>query len=312
MFLNVTGVQTCVLPTYAMLSCQTRGGQYAYTREGQCYWGKLAYRKLDRDATSDMTGVDEISVELMGGVQVALWDDVRLGFALGYEKSESTSKSTTQTLGETDGQRIQGGFVLKNQWGPVNAYLNLAGSFGRYDSERSVLLTGPTDIAKGEQDIASAMSRLRLSYLVDMGSVYLRPMVDLSATYINLGGYTETGSSANMAISETDTWMLSVAPSIELGGEFRTAGNTVVRPYVRAGATFLNTDELSVSANFANAPVGVTPFLITGKIEDVYADVEAGMHFLTDNGLNLRFTYDGRFAEHSQQHAGSVKVGVKY
>lgn len=122
----------------AMLSCTEREGPNAFTRQGQCYWAKVTARRLDRDATNSGPGVAETATEISGGVQVKLWDQLRLGLALGWEDLRSTTFDRTQRLGEGEGGRFQAGLVLKNQWGPINAYLNVAGSWANYDLDRYV------------------------------------------------------------------------------------------------------------------------------------------------------------------------------
>ena len=293
----------------AMLSCAERDGEYAYTREGKCYYAKATVRRLDREATSGGAGVKEDGVEFMGGVQVALWDHVRLGFALGYESTRSDSFDLSQKLGQTSGSRTSAGIVIKDQWGPVNAYLNLGGSFGSYDHQRFVNLAGIGGTATATQDVVSGISRLRLSYLNDKGVWYWKPLIDFGATYINAGGYTEQNAgAANLRVTGFDKWMLSVMPGIEFGGQMRDANDTIYRPYVRLGATFFDNQSYSVTANFDSAPVGLAPFIVTNKLDSVFGDVEVGVHVLTLSGFNVRLNYEGRFGEHSMQNAGTVKA----
>ncbi len=294
-----------------MLSCTEREGPSAYTREGQCYWAKVTARRLDRDATGASPGVDERSTDFSGGVQVKLWDELRLGLALGWEDLHSSTFDETQRLGQGDGGRFHAGVVLKNQWGPVNAYLNVVGSWANFDLDRYVNVAGVGAVAHADQDVTSLITRLRLSYLMDMGPWYLKPLVDLSATYVRLGGYTETGAgAANLNVSATRDWILAVSPGVELGFQAALADGTLLRPYIRGGVTFLDTDEVSVQTSFAAAP-GV-PFTVSGRVEDVYGDVEAGLHVLTTAGINVRLNYEGRFAEDSRQHAGSVKFSAPW
>lgn len=295
----------------AMLSCTEREGPNAYTREGQCYWAKVTARRLDRDATSRGPGVDETATEISGGVQVKLWDQLRLGLALGWEDLQSSTFDQTQRLGKGEGGRFQAGVVVKNQWGPINAYLNVAGSWANYDLDRYVGLPGIGNLAEADQDVTSLVTRLRLSYLMDAGPWYVKPLVDIAATHIRLGGYTETGAGvANLAVAGTRDWIFSVTPAIEAGFQIGSADGTIFRPYARAGVTLLDTDEVAVSTSFAAAP-GV-PFTIKGRVEDVYGDVEAGVHVLTTQGINMRLNYEGRFGEDSRQHAGSLKLSAPW
>lgn len=296
----------------AMLSCATRDGEYAYTREGKCYYAKLTVRRLEHDASAAGAGVKETGTEAMGGVQFDIGGERRLGLAFGYEDINSKAFSTVQSLGSSEGQRFQGGVVLKDQWGPINAYLNITGNYTDLDSKRFVNLGGFTN-ALAEHEVISGLVKLRLSYLRDMGAWYVKPLVDVGASYIHLGGYTETGAGAfNLTVASSDKWLFSVMPGLEIGGEMRDGGGTIWRPYIRAGVTVFNDDGLSVTAGFADAPAGVAGFNVATQLDTVYADIDAGMHLLTTSGVNLRFNYEGRYGESTRQHAGTVKLSVPY
>jgi uncharacterized protein YhjY with autotransporter beta-barrel domain len=296
-----------------MLSCAEREGEYAYTREGKCYYAKIGARRFDRDATAAGAGNEETGYEVLGGMQGALSDQVRLGFALGYESISSDTFDTAQRLAKSDGDRFNFGAVVKNQWGPVNAYLNLTGSYTDYEHTRYVNLGPGMETAKGDQDVWSGTTRLRLTYLNEMGPWYWKPMIDLAATYIDLGGYTETGAgAANLRIASSDEWLFSVMPGLEIGGQTRTADGTILRPYARAGIIIFDDNKTGVTANFASAPAGVGPFDVTGEFDQVAADVEAGLYVLMTSGVNFKLNYEGRYGEDSQQHGGSVKVTAPY
>jgi Autotransporter beta-domain len=301
----------------AMLSCASREEPYRFTKEETCYYAKFTARELNRDATNASAGHDERGYEVMGGTQVNLGGDVRGGVAFGYEETNGDTFSASQRLGSTDGNRVHAGVVLKNQWGPVNAYLNLAGSYGWYDHKRFVNLGGFTN-ALSEQEVASGLAKLRLSYLNDMGtssggSWYIKPLVDFGATYIDLGGYSETGAGAfNLKVASKSQWLFSVSPALEIGGEIAGSDGTLYRPYIRGGVTVFDKDDLTYSANFAGAPVGVTGFTLKSELDNVFADAAAGIQVLTASGTNLKFEYDGRFGEHSMQNAGTVKITVPY
>lgn len=295
-----------------MLSCSQRDGDMKWTREGQCYYAKFGARRLERDASGGDTGVEETGYEFMGGAQVALWDQLRLGFAVGYEELSAHSFNNTQRLGDSDGDRVTLGLVLKNQWGPWNAYWNVAGSFANYDHSRYINLGPLQETARGDQDVWSGVTRLRISHTSDFGPWYWKPMIDLAATYIHADGYTETGAAAALTLNSSKNWLFSVTPSIEVGTEIASADGTILRPYLRAGVTMFDDDEVSVTTNFAAAPAGVAPFLVQGKYEQYAADVEAGLHILTSTGINLKLNYEGRYAKDSEQHAGGIKFSAPY
>lgn len=297
----------------AMLSCSEREGEYAYVREGKCYYAKLTARRMERDATNASAGSGETGIEAIGGVQVALQNQLRLGLAVGYEETETKTFDLKQALGESSGNRLHAGVVLKDQWGPINAYLNLAGSVASYDHERFVNLAGVGTKALSDQEVVSGIARLRFSYLGDMGTWYWKPLIDVGTSYIHAGGYTETGAgAANLRVGAVEKWLFSVMPGLEVGGQIRDARDTIYRPYIRGGITMFNDDTFQTTASFDAAGAGIAPFVVTSNLDTVFADVEAGVHVLMQNGVNLRFSYEGRFSENTTQNAATLKASVPY
>lgn len=297
----------------AMFSCAQRDGPYAYTREGECYYAKVTARRAETDASGDGPGATETGYGALGGFQVALWDQVRFGLAAGYEQISSKSFDAVQNLATSDGDRVHVGMVIKNQWGPVNAYLNFTGSYALYDNIRYVGLGAGMDTALSDQDVWSGIARLRFSYLNDMGPWYWKPLIDLAATYINFDGYTETGAgAANLRVSSVSDWLFSVMPGLEIGGQARSADGTLYRPYARAGVIVYDHDDINVTTTFDSSPAGVTPFIVHGNFDQVAADVEAGLIVLLTSGVNVKLNYEGRYSEDTTQHGGSLKVSAPW
>ena len=70
-----------------------------------------------------------------------------------------------------------------------------------------------------------------MSYLFGSNSFYLKPMIDLSATWLHLGSYSETGAGgANLHQNSASEWILSATPALEIGGEIMGANGSVVAP----------------------------------------------------------------------------------
>ncbi len=297
----------------AMLSCKQHEGPSKFTKEGQCYWGKVTGRKLDKEATTEQSGVKEDAFSLTTGLQYALQDELRFGFAFGFEDNNSKSFSQSQALGTSEGKSYRGGIVIKNQWGPINAYFNLMGNYAKLDHKRIVNLTGLGNLASAKQDISSGLGRIRLSYLFDKGPWYVKPIVDIDATYLHLGSYKETGTgAANLRVASSDEWLFGSTLSLEVGGELKLNNGSLIRPYLRGGIRFISEDDMNTTVNFAGAPAGLAPFQVNSKLEDVFGEVEAGLHVLSSQGINLHMVYEGRFAKDSEQHSGSLKAGINF
>ena len=65
-------------------------------------------------------------------------------------------------------------------------------------------------------------------------------------------------------------------------------------------------------ATFLGAPSQVAPFRIRTGIDDVLADVSAGVEVLWGRGASLKLFYDGRFGETIEENAGGAKATVPF
>ena len=252
--------------TNSMMTCPERDGAYAFIREGQCVWARVSGRFYDQDTTFQTLGFNETNFQVSGGGQVALGGAWRLGGALGYEHSELE----TSTNAQSDGDRFNGGGVLTYNPGALLLSAAVSGGRGSYDIDRPIAFPGFSALAKGDTDIDNLDGRFRAAYLFDFGGWYLKPLVDLDATRLDLDGTKERGAGgASLVVKGNDQTYLSASPALELGTQFAMANGTLIRPYVRGGATIFDETDFALKASFAGTPKGVAPFLIRTGIDDV-------------------------------------------
>jgi hypothetical protein len=291
----------------SLMSCPTASGEETVVTEGQCLWAKIGGRVFDQDHTRTNIGGDDKAYTVSAGAQVALDETWRFGFAGSYEETELT----TTNKAHSDGQRGQGGFVLKNRWGPVALATAAFAGYGTFDTHRTIGLVG-IGTADGNDDIRYGGGHSRLSFVHQDEEAYVKLMWDLDATYLEYGDFNETnGGVAGLHILGTSDWVFSTTGAVELGGNFESDEGTL-RPYVRAAITAANDADFSLTSSFLAAPAGVSPFTITSHFDSAYLDVAAGLDVIMTGGLEIKLNYDGRFSDSSELHAGSLKAGVKF
>ena len=131
----------------------------------------------------------------------------------------------------------------------------------------------------------------------------MKPQVDLDATRLDLDGTNERGAGgASLVVRGNEETYLSASPTLELGTQFAMANGTVIRPYVRGGATIFD-EPFTLTASFAGTPKGVAPFRIRTGIDDVVANVSAGVEALGVRSASVKLFYDGRFGDTIQAKA---------
>ena len=81
---------------------------------------------------------------------------------------------------------------------------------------------------------------------------------------------------------------------------------------MRAGATWFSDDNVTVSASFVGTPDGVDPFTIRAEMDQVQADVAAGVEMITSEDSVMRLYYDGHFGDTTRIHSVGFKGSAKF
>jgi uncharacterized protein with beta-barrel porin domain len=295
--------------TNTMMTCPTRDGAAAFIKEGECMWARVSGRAFDQDSTFQTLGFDETSFQVAGGAQVALGPMWRLGGAFGYEHSNLN----TDTEAKSEGDRFNGGMVVKYNPGALLIAASVSGGIGSYDIERPISFPGFHAVSRGDDDVATFDARLRAAYLFTTGVSYVKPLVDLDATWLGLDSASENGAGgASLKVRGNDETVLAATPAVELGTQWQWADGTLLRPYLRGGLTFFGNNDVELLASFDGAPAGVGPFLIATKTDDVVADVGAGLDWIEPGGAELRLFYEGRLGDLVSEQSGGIKASLPF
>jgi outer membrane autotransporter protein len=296
--------------TASLMTCPVRDGAAAYIKEGQCVWARLSGRDFDQDQTFQTLGFDETSFEVAGGLQSALGDVWRAGFAGAYEHG---SLDTDQTFATSEVDRAHAGAVLKYNPGALLLAAAVSGGWGWYDTERPIGFTGFSALPSSDNEIGYLNGRFRAEYLLSAGGWYAKPLVDFDATEISLEHVKESGAGGvGLNVRGNDQTVLSATPALELGAQFGGPAGTLVRPYIRGGATFFDDPDFVLLASFEGSPSGVGPFRIATTTDDVVGNVSAGFDVIGADGASFRLYYDGRFGDLVEEHAGGIKVTLPF
>ncbi|MBI1384332.1 MAG: autotransporter domain-containing protein [Rhizobiales bacterium] len=291
-----------------LLSCRMAGGSFTAISEGECLWVRPEGRMFDRDGGTDTIGFEERVASISAGAQLALMPDWFVGLALGYE----TTSLETDAGASSDGERFQVGGALKYQSGPLLLAATATGGKTNYETARSINFGGFTGVATSEHDVTYLAGQLRAAYLIDLGGWVAKPLVDVNVTHLERDAIAESGAgAANLNIASASDTIFSIAPAIEFSAELRQ-GDAVMRPFLKAGVTFYDDSEQTLTASFAGAPAGTGEFTIRSSFDDVVADIEAGITAIHDDGTTLSFAYEGHIGETSAQHGLMLKGSLRY
>jgi uncharacterized protein with beta-barrel porin domain len=291
-----------------LMSCKVAGQQGASViREGQCLWVRARARFADFDHTSSNIGAHDTTGSFSAGGQIAIAPDWRLGVAAGYD-----SISLTSGVAQSEGNRGNVGGVIKYNPGPLLLAAGVTGGWGSYSTDRTMAFGDFSGIAHGSDNIDYVSGQFHAAYLLQRNAWYLKPLVDVAITNVSIGGFTERdGGGAALAVAGTSDTVVSVSPGVEIGTEANFQNFVIVRPFLRAGVTWQDTDEFLLSAGFADAP-DVSPFTIGTKLDTVLADLSAGIDVINNGGAVLRLQYDGHYAEDTSISSIAIKASAPF
>src|SRR5699024_2824046 len=133
----------------------------SFVTETNCTWGQVGARTLDQDAEGGVSGFDITTYSLQVGTQFEISPDWFLGLAGGYDRSNIGADDDRV---ESDGDTLYAGISLKRQSGPWLLSGGVSGSYGWYDSKRTIRIPGFADKAEGDPDIYNVSTRVRAAY----------------------------------------------------------------------------------------------------------------------------------------------------
>ncbi len=307
----------------SLFSCADKADVRAASREGECLWLKVSGGVLDVDGEAQSISFDEEKVSFSAGWQIELDETWRVGVAAGYE----TSSIDDAVGGTSDGERLMAGVSVKHLRGPWRLSAAVSGGFANYETIRIPTLGGFSDSLLSDHDVDHAAAELRFAYQLDVGRWFAKPFVEANGTWLSLSDATENGGGAALAIDGEDETFFSVTPGLELGGDLVLSETLALRPFLRAGASFYANTELGLSARFAGGLSGDSGFGNVSAIDDLYADVKAGVTLFEFKGrpsnrdgrfseygsrVAVSLVYEGRFGENTKQNSAFIKAAFPF
>jgi Autotransporter beta-domain len=287
-----------------LMSCDASASRFL--SEGDCAWLRVGGRHLDSDRTAQNIGVDEDSWSASAGAQKEIAPDRFVSLAAGYENSDLD----VDDRAIADGHIFHAGVSYKLVHGNWQVTGALSGGYAQFDTTRLDVMPGIN--ADGEARYGFASTRLRAAYLFERESLHIKPLVDADAIAIQRNSLHETGAGgASLDIASDTDVLLSLAPAVEIGGEFAPTESGLIRPFLRAGVRLFSDDDLNLSAAFIGSP-DVADFTATTPIDRLMGQVSAGVDFVSGDRFDARASYDGMVGERAVQHVGSLKLRMKF
>ena len=259
------------------------------------------------DRTVPNIGYEDKTWSASSGMQFALAPSWFGSVAAGYENSDIKVDNRASATGHIV-HIGAGAKYISGNWQISSA---LTGGHASYDVTRRDVMPGVN--ATGDQSLSFLSGRVRAAYVFGSENAYVKPLVDVDAVGILRGGILENGAGpVGLNVHRQTDTLFSVAPGVEVGGQFAYANGTLLRPFVRSGVRVFSENELTATASFIGSPAGVPGFTVTTPLDRWMGEVSTGLEVLSSDVYDARISYDGRYGENIIQHGGNVKLRAKF
>lgn len=293
-----------------MNSCPQFDGNDTTLREHDCGWARIVSNKADHDTTSSSVGFKQDGQTVQIGGQREVGQDWFLGGSLSYDQSDLESHAVQ---GRIEGDGWSAGVVAKHQMGDWLVSAALDGGRMSYDGDRHLLFTGVDRHATSQFDVSHVGLHSRIARQIPFSNWYLKPYVDLHATRLESGAYTEQGANElSLAVSSSSETVFSAAPMLEAGGRFDLASGMQLRVFGALGGAFYSEDSVGADMRFVQGDPSVGTFHIDSDLPDQRAKAAAGLDLKTGEHLDLRLEYNGEFASHYQDNTAALKLSYAF
>jgi hypothetical protein len=277
-----------------MMNCEKFGAGGTVTNEESCAWLRTTGTATSLASDSDGAGYHQTAVTYQAGGQREVAPGWFVGGSLGYETSWLTG---TDDGSSVSGQSALAGVMLKHQSGPWELSSVLDGGYGWYASRRQIIVGTMSGQAAASPNVANVGVHLRAAYQVSMGAWYVKPSVTFGATYRNMSGYSESGSTPfNLDVKAGSNVTAGVSPMVEIGQGRELPGFGGVRGFVAVGAAFYANNDWTTQASFAQAPAGTAPFTATSRLPGAVGKVDAGVELFSFHNVSARLVYSAQLA----------------
>ncbi|MBE7243623.1 MAG: autotransporter domain-containing protein [Actinomycetospora chiangmaiensis] len=235
-------------------------------------------------------------------------DDWRLGVAAGYSFTQFDI-----TARQSSGQ-IESGFgsvYARGPLGPLQVRLGTIYAGDAYDTRRSVLFPGVSQVANGHNGGDTLQGFGEVGYRIGGAQGFIEPFVGGAALRIHRDGFTETGGSAALTVFGRTTAIETVTAGVQgqtvLADLWGGAGPLLARGLVGVRWAFGDVTPVSLLA-FRG---GGSLFQTAGApVADEAALISAGLDWQVAPGTHVGLSYEGQLGRRAQDNA--VKGNVSY
>ncbi len=293
----------------SLMSCPERSqeGVVTFTREGSCLWLRSSGGGINRQRTDDSIDYDETLFGFSGGGQTALGEGFFLGAAFAYEHSNLSNAGFGG-----NGDRYQGGIVVKKEIGKTTLAGALSGGVGRYDLSREVATPGGKVTADSDPDTNWIAVHGRASHLVELNEqLYLEPWFGVGVTRQWQGAYQESGAgNYGLDVDSFNTTTVTLNPALEFGGSFDLFGAQAKASASAGMLALVSGRDRSTEVSFLGVGSGGPSFPVSDQARPLFADLGASLEVAVHDRAVISVSAGTLLAGHQQEYGGAGRISI--
>ena len=267
----------------------------------------------DQGPTATENGFDFDTLGITAGADYRFRNDLALGLAVGYAKSDVDYNNTSGAL---DAESLT--YSLYGTWYTDNVYLDVLAGFGDidFDSFRTLRFadalggveTTALGLTEGDQTIVSA----NFGYNIDSGGWLFVPFVGYDYINTKIDRFDESrGQGWELAFDEQDVKSQVLSGGVRMSYT-KSVGIGVVVPHLRiAILNELETDERVLTARFVNDPLGTPIEFTTDAFDSSYFRLATGVSMVLENGISAYVDYEA-LTGYSNLTSSTLTLGVRF
>ena len=291
-----------------VLTCSDRQGTGTVKLgDDGCGWARIGTSRTTRGRTLENIGFGNDAWSASGGAQFSLAPNWLGTVAFGYERYSTSVDDRARSSGDLF--QFGAGAMYRNRGLELSGIASAG--IGSFDTTRFAVLPGVN--ANGDNSASYVSGRLRAAYAFGTDAAYVKPMVDFDLTALRRGGFAETGAgSAGLRVHSQTDGVFSLAPAVEVGGQFVIGQDVVLRPFVRGGVRFFTESDLSATASFIGSPAGAVPFTVSMPLDQTVGEISSGLELLHARGIRMGISYEGRYGSSIQRQMGAFTLRADF
>ncbi len=243
------------------------------------------------------------------GAQKEIAQDWFFGVSGAYEINSFHGGEGTSSI---SGNAVLLGAVLKYQTGPWLFSTAVDGGYGWYDSDRRIDIGNAVSVASGKPTSEHGGIHERVSYQIPFEHFYLKPILDLHATYLHANSYTEHGAAPfNLAVDSESGVTVSGAAMMEIGGKIELPKATL-RPFASFGVGVMGDSGWAATAHFAEAGMPTAGFRASTPLPDRVGKVSVGADLYKSDNWEFKLQYNGDFGDGYVSNTGVARLSYRF